>query len=135
MKKLNITEVAYNKLKEKILNEISYGMVDRAYERSNDLFTRLHSSFLDFYDELMYPEHLSDEDTENYEKNPYIIKIKEYAEAILDILDKKNRQQDKFYDETMNKFDRNKFYDSEESKENDYDEMDLRYLQSEYPKN
>ena len=40
-------------------------------------------------------------------------------------------QQGKFYDETMNKVDRNKF---NAENDNDIEDMDLRQLQDNYPK-
>ena len=38
MKTVKLSEESYNKLKDRLINEISYGMVDRAYDRANDLF-------------------------------------------------------------------------------------------------
>jgi hypothetical protein len=43
-------------------------------------------------------------------------------------------QQDKFFDATTKSVDHNKFYNSNDDENNDIDDMDLRYLQNNYPK-
>ena len=127
MKKIRISEASYNKLKKKLVNEISYGTVDRAYDKSEALFGRLKSAFDDFYMEL--------EDS-LYEdgNNPYLNKIKGVSDIINDILTNKAKQQNEFFDATTGKVDHRKFYDSEDANENDIDDMDLKYLQSKYSK-
>jgi hypothetical protein len=49
-------------------------------------------------------------------------------------LNKKYDQQNKFFDATTSKIDHDKFYDSLDGNENDIDDMDLTYLQKNYPK-
>jgi hypothetical protein len=128
METVKLREESYNKL----INEISYGMVDKAYDRSDDLFWDVRTSFEDFYAVLSDALFKSTEGNKDY--NPYLLKIKELSEPIYDILSKKKNQQDKFFDATTNSVDHNKFYDSPEADENDIDDMDLRYLQQNYPK-
>lgn len=122
MKKVNLSEQAYNKL----INEISYGLVDKSDDVHYEIFYEMKSAFSDFYDTVKY-----NADT----NNPYVKKIKEYADAIKAILDKKEDQARNFGDE-LNKFDREKFYGDKERPEEmeDYDNVDLRYLQQKYPK-
>ena len=52
MKTIKLSEESYNKLKNKLINEISYGTVDHAYNRANDLFWEVRSTFEDFYSAL-----------------------------------------------------------------------------------
>ena len=66
MKTINLREDSYNKL----INEISYGLVDRASNKSDSTFWNLQTLFDDFYDAIRY---------EADDTNPYIRKIKEYA--------------------------------------------------------
>ena len=138
MKTVKLSEESYNKLKNRLVNEISYGTVDRAYDRANDLFWDVKSQFEDFYNTLedaIYKARYENHNKVNYgESNPYLEKIKELAEPIYDILKKKKNQQDKFFDATTDGVNRRKFYDSPDGEENDIDDMDLRYLQSNYPK-
>jgi hypothetical protein len=57
MKTVKLSEESYNKLKNRLINEISYGTVDHAYDRANDLFWEVRSTFEDFYsalDEAMF---------------------------------------------------------------------------------
>ncbi len=66
--------------------------------------------------------------------NPYISKIKEYADAIKAILDKKAAQGERFYDET-DKIDNEKFYDSLTDDSDEYlEDMELRDAQKKFPK-
>ena len=123
MKTVKLKEESYNKL----VNEISHGLVDKASTRSDNLFWDLEVKFDDFYDAIRY---------ESDDTNPYIRKIREYADAIADIFTKKANQRRNF-DSELNKFDYNKFYDDAEKPEEweeDYDNLDLRMLQDKYPK-
>ena len=52
MKTVKLSEESYNKLKDRLINEISYGTVDHAYDRANDLFWEVRSTFEDFYSAL-----------------------------------------------------------------------------------
>ena len=124
MKKIKISENSYNKLKSALINEVSVGLVDAAYDKSDDVFWRVKSNFDSFYDELEY-----NVDT----NNPYIIKIKEYADKIREILDRKDKQKDTFYDATKD-IDFYKYMESPEHDNVDYDELDLRVAQKRYPK-
>lgn len=123
MKTVKLKEESYNKL----VNEISHGLVDRASTRSDNLFWDLEVKFDDFYDAIRY---------ESDDTNPYIKQIRQYADAIADIFMKKSNQRRNF-DSELNKFDYNKFYDDAEKPEEweeDYDDLDLRMLQNKYPK-
>ena len=127
MKKvIKINEDTFNRLFNGSINEISHDTVDRAYNKSDDIFCNLTNAFNDFYDELKY-----NADT----NNPYIQKIKAYADAIDSILSIKTAQKNKFSDE-LNKFDHTKFYNDESRPEDeeDYGNLDLKYLQDKYPK-
>jgi hypothetical protein len=121
MKKIKLNEESYKKL----LNEISYGTVDRAYDKSDEIFYYLITPFDDFYTNLESALH----DTDG---NPYLVKIKEYADSILTILNKKRNQQEKFYNATKS-VNSNDFYNSEDGKENGIEDFDLGYLQNKYP--
>lgn len=136
MKTIKLSEESYNKLKNKLINEISYGTVDHAYNRANDLFWEVRSTFEDFYsalDDAMFNAKYDSRDGEQT-RNPYLEKIKGCADIIYDILNKKRDQQNKFFDATTGKIDHDKFWKSEESQENDIDDMDLNYLQKKFPK-
>lgn len=136
MKTIKLSEESYNKLKNKLINEISYGTVDHAYDRANDLFWEVRSTFEDFYsalDDAMLNVKYDSRDGEQT-RNPYLEKIKGCADIIYDMLNKKRDQQDKFFDATTGKIDHDKFWKSEESQENDIDDMDLNYLQKNFPK-
>ena len=127
MKKvIKINEDTFNRLFNGSINEISHDTVDSAYNKSDDIFWNLTNAFNDFYDELKY-----NADT----NNPYIQKIKAYADAIGSILSVKVAQKNKFSDE-LNKFDHTKFYNDESRPEDeeDYGNLDLKYLQDKYPK-
>ena len=136
MKKVKLSEESYNRLKDRLINEISYGTVDHAYDRSNGLFWEVRSTFEDFYsalDEAMFKAKYDSREGEQT-SNPYLEKIKGYADIIYDMLNKKKEQQDKFFDATTSKVDHNKFFKSDEGQENDIDDMDLNYLQKNFPK-
>lgn len=136
MKTIKLSEESYNKLKNKLINEISYGTVDHAYDRANDLFWEVRSTFEDFYsalDDAMLNVKYDSRDGEQT-RNPYLEKIKGCADIIYDMLNKKRDQQDKFFDATTGKIDHDKFWKSEESQENDIDDMDLNYLQKNFTK-
>ncbi len=136
MKTIKLSEESYNKLKNKLINEISYGTVDHAYDRANDIFWEVRSTFEDFYsalDDAMFNVKYDSRDGEQT-RNPYLEKIKGCADIIYDMLNKKRDQQDKFFDATTGKIDHDKFWKSEESQENDIDDMDLNYLQKNFPK-
>ena len=127
MKKIiKINESTFNRLFNGSINEISHDVVDNAFNKSDDMFWNLTNAFNDFYDELKY-----NADT----NNPYIQKIKAYADAIGSILSVKVAQKNKFSDE-LNKFDHTKFYNDESRSEDeeDYGNLDLKYLQDKYPK-
>ena len=127
MKKvIKINEDTFNRLFNGSINEISHDAVDNAFNKSDDIFWNLTNAFNDFYDELKY-----NADT----NNPYIQKIKAYADAIGSILSVKVAQKNKFSDE-LNKFDHTKFYNDESRPEDeeDYGNLDLKYLQDKYPK-
>lgn len=127
MKKVKLTESSFAKLKDKLVNEVSHGMVDRASHTSDNIFYDIEAAFDEFYQLVRYSDNRD---------NPYIKKIAEYAEAIEDILSRKSNQRRNF-DTELNKFDYNKFYDDEEKPEEweeDYDDLDLRMLQNKYPK-
>lgn len=123
MKTVKLKEESYNKL----VNEISHGLVDRASTSSDRRFYDLDVAFTDFYNYVKY---------ETDDTNPYIRKIREYTDAIYDILLRKANQRRNF-DVELNKFDYKKFYDDDEKPEEweeDYDNLDLRMLQDKYPK-
>lgn len=127
MKKvIKINEDTFNRLFNGSINEISHDVVDNAFNKSDDIFWNLTNAFNDFYDELKY-----NADT----NNPYIQKIKAYADAISSILSVKVAQKNKFSDE-LNKFDHTKFYNDESRSEDeeDYGNLELKYLQDKYPK-
>lgn len=132
MKTINLREDSYKKL----IKEISYGTVDHAYDRANDIFWDVRSKFEDFYgalkDAIYNVKYESGEGEQD--SNPYLQKMLELSEPIYDILNKKYGQQNKFFDATTGKVDHEKFYDSPESDENDIDDMDLTYLQKNFPK-
>ena len=136
MKTVKLSEESYNKLKNKLINEISYGTVDHAYDRANDIFWEVRSTFENFYsalDDAMFNVKYDSRDGEQT-RNPYLEKIKGYADIIYDMLNKKKEQQDKFFDATIGKVDHNKFFKSDEGQENNIDNMDLGHLQRNYPK-
>lgn len=120
MKTVKLNEEAYNKL----LNEISYGKVQNAADESEHIFYDMSVAFQDFYDTVKYNPAST---------NPYVKKIKFYADAIDDILTYKNSQRRDSFKKELDKFDYKKFYDSDKD-EPDYDELDLKYLQQNYPK-
>ena len=122
MKKVNLSEEAYKKL----INEISYGLVDKSDDVHYEIFYEMKNTFSDFYDTVKY-----NADT----NNPYVKKIKEYADAIKAILDRKENQATNFGNE-LNKFDQEKFYGDKERPEDmeDFYNVDLRALQQKYPK-
>ena len=127
MKTVKLSEESYNKLKDKLVNEVSHGLVDRASSKSDRTFWNLETLFDDFYDAIRF---------ESDDTNPYIKQIRQHAEAIADIFLKKSNQRRNF-DSELNKFDYKKFYDDTEKPEEweeDYDNLDLRMLQNKYPK-
>ena len=136
MKKITLKEESYNKLKKRLVNEISYGTVDHAYNRSDDIFLDAKSAFEYFYgvlEDTIYKVKYESGDGEQT-SNPYLEKVKRCADIIDDIFRQKKLQQDKFYDATTKNIDHNKFYDSDDAEKNDIGDMDLRYLQNNYPK-
>ena len=122
MKKVKLTESAYNNL----INEISYGTVSNASYGSENIFYNLRVAFDDFYDCVKY-----NADTQNR----YIIKIKEYADAIDDILMRKGKQR-KNFDTELNKVDTKEFYGDEKRPDEweDIEKADLKTIQKAYPK-
>ena len=139
MKKVAMNESSYNMLKGKIregINEISYGSVERAYDKNNDIFDDLQTSFEDFYNELETSMIKAEYDNAS-KKNPYLEKIKWYSDEIYDILSRKGKQRENLYNNINKKFDYNKFYADKEKPEeweDNYDNLDLRMLQQKYPK-
>ena len=132
MKKVKLKEDAYRKL----VNELKYGTVDNAYDRLDDIFSGVTVAFeyLDSaIDEAIYNvkwESAKGEQTEN----PYLMKIREYADAIGDILEKKKLQKRRFFNATTGSVDTGRFFKSPESRSKDLDDMDLTYMQNNYPK-
>lgn len=91
MKKLNISEEAYNKLKKKFIIEVKD---DDEFFNKNDMFGDISSKFMDFYDALVHPEYLNKYNGEKYnieakkyQSNKDILNIKNHADAIFDILE------------------------------------------------
>ena len=134
MKKITLKEESYNRLKKSLVNEISYGLVNKAYDRSERLFNDVIDSFKTFYETLEEAiiESKSSARHMDGELNPYLMKIKGLSEQINDILLKKEAQKDEFND-AVDSVDVNKFDDSEEGENNNIDDMDFRYLQNNYP--
>ena len=136
-RKIKLSEEKFRKLFKNDLNEISYGTAYRASDRSHDMFWQLENEFSKFYyqlDDVMFNLKYDSREGEQTE-NPYLIKIKEYADKIEDILLRKTRQNSNF-DKELNKFDHKKFYDDIRDKEDyiDCDELELRDLQNKYPR-
>lgn len=135
-RKIKLSEEKFRKLFKNDLNEISYGTVYRASDRSDDMFWRLETEFSNFYcqlEEIMFDLKYDSREGEQTE-NPYLIKIKEYADKIEEILLRKSKQA-KNFDNELSKFDYKKFHDDICDKEDfvDYDELELRDLQNKYP--
>lgn len=135
MKKVKLTERQINKA----INEISYNKVQSASDRSNDLFYDLIDSFSTFYNDLNDFCRFTGKNNREWletiaDKNPYIEEIRKHAEIIKSILSKKEAQRD-YFDNNLNDFDNESYFDSEEGQFDDYDDKDLRYLQNKYPKN
>lgn len=122
MKKVRLTEESYNKL----VNEISYNTVDRAFDKCDKVFEEMTNTFRDFYDTVKYNAD---------KKNPYVIKIKKYADAINNILERKYHQASNF-DKELNGVDVDKFYNDKYRPEvpEDYNEYEMGYLKRNYPK-
>ena len=136
MKKVKLGEDSYERLKSALINEISVGLVDNANRVSDKIFWHVKNRFDSFYDELEETIlNLRWEMDDNQMKsNPYISKIKEHADAIKVILDKKAAQGERFYDE-IDKIDDEKFYDSLTDDSDEYlEDMELRDAQAKYPK-
>lgn len=138
MKTVRLREESYNKLKNKLINEISYGTVGKASERANNLFHDLRTSFEDFISDLDNSIFKARYDGET-DTNPYLEKIKELSEPIYDILLKKDKQFDHFNDEER-KVSVKKYLDDlqnmepdEAEKMPDIDDMEIRDAQRMYP--
>lgn len=132
MRKIKLSEESYNKLKNKLINEISYRTVDKAYYRSETLFSDVKKAFEDFYSALS-DAFFQDGNDGRRQQNPYLVKIKELSEQIYDILKHKSIQQDNFYD-TINGIDNEKFYNSDDGENNEIDDMELNYLRNKFSK-
>ena len=135
-KKITINEEKFNKIFNSELNEISYGTVERVSSLNNIRFSNLENSFQDFLNELNdIIFRLKYNSVVSNPSNPYLNKIKEYADLIEDIFVKKRKQRDNFENE-LNKFDHEKFYSDMGDREDytDYDELELRDLQNKYPR-
>jgi len=117
------------------MNEISVGTVNNASRRLDTIFYHLNNAFDSFYGELEEAIYTVQwESNENEMKtNPHLDKIKEYADAIQAILDTKIKQGEKFQSEVEN-IDGKKFYNSEDSKNNYLDDIELRDAQNKFPK-
>ena len=134
MKTITLNEKSYNKLKKRLVSEISYGTVDHAYDRSDDIFWEARSAFEDFYIALDDAINKVKYESGNEEQtsNPYLNKIKKCADIIDDIFRQKKLQQDNFLDATQS-FDREKFYNNEDNE--DYiEDTEMNYLRKKYPK-
>ena len=125
-RRIKLSESDLNRIVKRAINEISYGLADNAYNKSDEVFTEMEYAFNDFYDTVKYNEDIN---------NPYVKKIKEYAEKIASLLDRKNAQRNNISNE-LNKFDYKKFYGDKNRSEDeeDYNNLDLRMLQDRYPR-
>ena len=135
MKTVKLNENSYKRLRSALINEISVGTVDNAHRRSEKIFWKVKSAFERFYDELdetLYNLEWETKDNE-MKSNPYINKIKEYADAIQGILDRKEAQGERFYDE-VDKINDDDFYNSPDADDTYLDDMELRDAQNKYPK-
>lgn len=137
MKKIRLSEESLNKLEKRLVNEISYGTVERASDKGDMIFTHLYSAFEDFLSALNESILDSEQGANGYKQNanPYLLKIKEMSEPIQDILLRKRDQIDNFNQE-LNKFDELSWHDDMEDKgwpQDDYSDEDLRDLQTKYP--
>lgn len=93
MKKIILSEESFGVIKNRV-DEISDGMIDDAYDRSDNLFQKVRYSFEGFRDVL-------NEVIDGEQKsNPYLNRIKELADEIEDILIMKKKQQKKFFNAT-----------------------------------
>lgn len=135
MKKVKLNENSYKRLRSALMNEISVGTVNNASQRLDTIFYHLSNAFDAFYGELEEAIYtVRWESNENEMKtNPHLDKIKEYADAIQAILDTKMKQGEKFQSE-VEKIDGKKFYNSEDSKNNYLDDVELRDAQNKFPK-
>lgn len=112
MKKVKISEGSYNKLKDRIIKEISYDKLNMVNQRSESLFYDVRTSFEDFYNALkdaVYESKYGDYGDGSI--NPYLQEIIQYCEKIEDILYAKKAQQDKFKAELDKIDDENSFAD------------------------
>lgn len=142
MKKVKLTETSFNKLKNKLLNEVTYGYVNRAYDWSDKLYDELiyaHQQFeYALSDAIFEYDSVANKNVrdENEKKvNPYLSKIKAYSDAIGVLLSAKEEQRDKFSDETKD-IDVEKFYKDKNRPEEfeDIDDVDLNTLKKDYSK-
>ena len=137
MKKIRLSEESLNKLEKRLVNEISYGTVERASEKGETLFDSLYTSFEDFLSTLNDAILDSEQGDNGYkqEANSYLLKIKQMAEPIQDVLVRKSKQSDMFNQE-LNKVDTLSWHDDMEDKgwpQDDYSDDELRDLQRNYP--
>ncbi len=135
MKKVKLNENSYKRLRSALMNEISVGTVNNASRRLDTIFYHLNNAFDSFYGELeeaIYTVQWESKENE-MKTNPHLDKIKEYADAIQAILDTKIKQGEKFQSEVEN-IDGKKFYNSEDSKNNYLDDIELRDAQNKFPK-
>lgn len=126
MRKVTLSEESYKRLKDNLINEISYGTVQAAKDKSDSLFYEVRTSFEDFMAALK--QSMIGEGNDN----PYLRKIASLSNEISTILYKKMDQENNFNDE-LDKVNDMDFYNSEEGEENDIDDIDLRHLQGNYP--
>ena len=128
MKKVKMNEAAYERLKSRLVNEISYGTVERAANKSYDLFHDISDSFEDFVscvDEAIF----KNSQNGGGKENPYLFKIKELSKQIEEIIDAKVGQTDRFYRD-FDKVSHAKYYDDNE--DGDINDEELMYLQDKY---
>lgn len=127
MKKVKMNESAYERLKKRLINEISYGTVEKAANKSYDLYHELSDSFDEFVsclDEALFKDGQDGGDRQN----PYLVKIKELSKQIEEIIDTKVKQMDRFNGE-LDKINRTEYlYDTN----GDIEDEELMYLQNKY---
>ena len=103
---------------KKKINEISYGTVDDAYYKGMD-FDSLYMAFDSFYSELGEID---------CEKNPYLMKVKGYADAINAILSRKADQNRNFMRNTLD-VDNSKYYSDNDD---DIEGQEMQSLRQNY---
>ena len=87
-----MSEQSFDAIRDR-LDEISKDMLNKASDKSDDLFFYVRIAFDNFSDVL-------DDTIDNNESNPYLNKIKELSDEIYEILQKKGKQGKKFFKAT-----------------------------------